>query len=287
MKSAASLDHIIILVPASFLTSPPAELSSQYTITPGGTHADGKTSNNLIVFRDGSYIELIAFNEPEAETRKDHWWGDKDYGVIDWALTTDQAGDADGIPAAVEERLGKVGKGVTDKYAYNKPVDGGRKRPNGTEIKWRVTFPRTDGGLKRGDIPFWCHDVTDRKLRAPVDDEKAITHPCGAIGIQKLCIAGPEARAKELQEVYTAISGSSTGHMIAEDMRLPWVHKTGKISDEECDVMITPDPLKTYSDGENLAVSAIYTRIGRAKCEMAEFPTLDFPRRSSRLQQAS
>jgi len=57
----ALLDHVIILVPSSIIDSPPEWLTKHFTITQGGTHADGKTHNSLIVFQDGSYIELIAF----------------------------------------------------------------------------------------------------------------------------------------------------------------------------------------------------------------------------------
>lgn len=40
----------------------------------GGKHADGKTENKLILFRDGTYLELIAFVNDDPEKRKGHWW---------------------------------------------------------------------------------------------------------------------------------------------------------------------------------------------------------------------
>ena len=41
-------------------------------MTPGGEHADGLTRNALIPFKDGSYLELIAFVDPE-NTRDNVW----------------------------------------------------------------------------------------------------------------------------------------------------------------------------------------------------------------------
>jgi hypothetical protein len=44
-----------------------------FAVTPGGEHADGLTRNALIPFEDGSYLELVAFLDPE-DTR-DNVWG--------------------------------------------------------------------------------------------------------------------------------------------------------------------------------------------------------------------
>lgn len=56
-------------------------------IQPGGKHADGRTENRLVVFRDGTYLELIAFIDDAPEKRRGHWW-DRAFGVVDYALTT-------------------------------------------------------------------------------------------------------------------------------------------------------------------------------------------------------
>ena len=69
-----SSSHIIILVPYEFLTSPPSWLTSAFTLSPGGRHADNRTENRLILLADGSYIELIAFINDDPALREGHWW---------------------------------------------------------------------------------------------------------------------------------------------------------------------------------------------------------------------
>jgi hypothetical protein len=36
-------------------------------------HGDNKTENKLIIFADGSYIELIAFIDDDPKLRDGHW----------------------------------------------------------------------------------------------------------------------------------------------------------------------------------------------------------------------
>src|SRR4051812_20256347 len=116
-----SLDHIILLVSHSTLTSLPQFLTKNFTVTPGGRHADNLTENVLICFRDGVYIELIAFI-PGQEGRETHWWGNKkEGGIIDFAFTGESA---EGNWEAVNGRLAGKEVGVR----YEKPVKGGRIR---------------------------------------------------------------------------------------------------------------------------------------------------------------
>ncbi|OCL03243.1 hypothetical protein AOQ84DRAFT_392409, partial [Glonium stellatum] len=74
------LDHIVILLPHADLLNPPAWLTKHFTISPGGRHADNRTENKLILFQDGSYIELIAFIDDDPARRAGHWWGDASPG---------------------------------------------------------------------------------------------------------------------------------------------------------------------------------------------------------------
>ena len=72
-SSNALLDHFILHVPYAYLSDPPSWIKDHFTITPGGEHADGLTANTLVLFRDGTYIELIAWT-PKAndENKKGH-----------------------------------------------------------------------------------------------------------------------------------------------------------------------------------------------------------------------
>jgi hypothetical protein len=57
--------------------------------------------------------------------------------------------------------------------------DGGRKRSDGIEIRWR------SADVEGGKSPFLIEDVTPRNLRVP-DDIATITHANGVTGIAKL-----------------------------------------------------------------------------------------------------
>ena len=196
-----NLDHIIILVPYKDLAEPPQWLTKNFTITPGGRHADGKTENRLICFQDGSYIEWIAFIDDNPELRKGHHW-DKPFGIVDFAFTT--ADGANKNFADLQTRL-RATKGCD--VRYEEPKQGGRKREDGVELQWQVTFPNTTNGYQRGELPFFCHDITSRSLRVP-SSAQSTTHPSFAYGIKELTVFVPETRVKALIQAYSAIFDS-------------------------------------------------------------------------------
>ncbi|CAA9956668.1 Glyoxalase bleomycin resistance protein dioxygenase superfamily [Pyrenophora teres f. maculata] len=170
-----SLDHLILFLPlnpSTTLPQIPSSLTTSFTLTPGGHHADGATSNTLILLQDGCYIELISFCN--ASLAEHHWWGPNANftGWKDWCLTN-------ALPATENQKL------VAGSHAD--PIRGGRQRPDGVKVEWDVTFPHGDKGGQgsRGRIPFFCHDVTPREVRVPVDEQKS-THPCGALGVKEI-----------------------------------------------------------------------------------------------------
>jgi hypothetical protein len=199
-----SLDHIILLVPHSTLTSLPSFLTKNFTITPGGRHADNLTENVLICFLDGVYIELIAFI-PEMEGREHHWWGGKEEGgIIDFAFTGPEEESAEDNWKTVNERLGSADVGVR----FERPLKGARLRGDGKEVRWHVTFPELPEGTRyqRGALPFFCHDDTKRELRVPAEKEN-VEHSCGAQGIRSLTVYINEDMVAELRKVYGAVLG--------------------------------------------------------------------------------
>jgi len=191
------LDHIVILIPYASLLTLPSWIPKNFALTPGGTHSGGQTANRLVCFQDGSYLEFISFVNDDPKNREGHCWGDCKSGIIDFAFTS---GDADKNWEGVDKGLKEGNSGVR----YEKPRDGGRKRPDGKEIKWKVTWPVAGGelGLRRGEAPFFCHDVTERELRVPTANT---THPTLAYGINKISIYVPPERATLLAEAYEAI----------------------------------------------------------------------------------
>lgn len=136
-----------------------------FTVTPGGTHADGQTHNALIAFTDGSYIELIAFIQPEQPSMH-YWWPRlaEGEGLEDFCLASnDLAADADRWRAE-----GLMAQG---------PNDGGRVRPDGEQLRWHTV--RFDQPTGDATLPFVIEDVTPRDLRVASGEatNHALTSP--------------------------------------------------------------------------------------------------------------
>ncbi|GAA5821975.1 hypothetical protein JCM3770_003030 [Rhodotorula araucariae] len=182
-----ALDHIIVLISHATLHALPKELTAAFTVTPGGTHADGLTENKLIIFADGSYIELIAFlPSVSPSARAAHWWGRKADGLIDFAITSPC------LPTSFPT-------------AYDAPQAGGRTRPDGVGVEWVVTFP-SPARFERGAVPFWCHDTTPRALRVP-DDPPRTAHPARVRGVAGLTVRVPRVAADDARKVYGELAG--------------------------------------------------------------------------------
>ena len=147
------LDHVVMVV--RDLDSATDDYRRRgFTVTPGGEHADGLTHNALIPFADGSYLELVAFHEPRREVT--HRW---------WKIAADGGG-----------------------LVANPPAQGGRTRPDGTELKWRtaVLVP---------PLPFLIEDLTPRDLRVPGGAQTQ--HANGATGIALVAIGAHDVAEAE------------------------------------------------------------------------------------------
>lgn len=202
------LDHIVILVSYDDLQEIPHRLKDSLTVIDGGTHADGVTLNKLIIFADGTYIEIIAFQKGvDPNKRKQHRWGLLEEGsIVAYAHTLPEEGQF----SIIQKRVADEGVGVT----YRDPVSGGRIRPDGVELKWAVASVHGPDGapLQPGVAPFWCLDRTPRELRVPYqgEDKAYTTHPSGARGVSKLRVEIPEADLSVLGKVYQGIHGSDS-----------------------------------------------------------------------------
>ena len=163
------IDHLVILVPKlEDAMQRYRELGFQ--VLPGGEHPYG-THNALVAFQDGSYLELIAFQEPEKP--HDHRWYrflDRP-GLVDFAILAEN----------VETELARVrAAGIP----YEGPKPGARKRPDGEQLEWRSAPPPDD---RTGELPFLIDDVTDRALRVPGGD--GARHENNVNGVGSLVVA--------------------------------------------------------------------------------------------------
>ena len=282
-----SSSHIIILVPYEFLTSPPSWLTSAFTLSPGGRHADNRTENRLILLADGSYIELIAFINDDPALREGHWWvsgnkriqsplhrqveptllllpQDKPYGIVDWALTSTDEEEPD--VKAINSRLEK--KDSPARYA--EPVAGGRTRSDGVDLKWKVTFPT---GVERGVVPFWCHDVTEREKRVPISPE-ATRHASGALGVAGVRVSVDDGRVGAVRSSVQAIVGNDECVLGAPNavqrLKEPWVRVQAAEAEEEGSgsVLKLALVLQTAGGGGSNAPRDIRQRVGDGQVDI-------------------
>src|SRR5215212_7159020 len=169
------LDHLVILVSDLELASADYERLG-FAVTPGGEHADGLTRNALVPFEDGTYFELVSFLDPEDPT--DNVWGWRGFylqeGLIDYCAASDDL-DSD------VRRLESLG------FVVDGPDDGGRRLPDGAQIRWRSARIRQEARL----LPFLIEDLTPRERRVP--GGPAAEHQNGATGVSRLEISSPNA----------------------------------------------------------------------------------------------
>ncbi len=180
------LDHVVIAV-GDLGEAVEGYRALGFTVVIGGRHP-GRTSHNaLVVFEDGSYLELIAWTAPGPAER---WYNEHARhgdGYMDFALVPGDTGQA-----IAEARA----RGLT----LDGPIDGGRVRPDGQQLKWQT------GRQATFDLPFLCGDVTPRPLRVP---EGALRkHANGVTGIATLAVAVRDLGASVAR--YRALLGDDT-----------------------------------------------------------------------------
>lgn len=190
----------------------------------GGEHAGGKTHNALIVFQDGTYLELLAPTTPallENPDPVDHsnflflFAGGE--GLVAYALHSDNL-EAD--VTAMQSR------GV----AITLRPPNGRARPDGQLLQWRSAM-LDDGSMS----PFFIQDITPRTLRV-TDDPTLTTQPNGIKGIRQITISTQDI--SDAVDQYTAMLAKNAEVESQDNVRL----KLGGVS-----MLITTKPTERSS----------------------------------------
>ena len=107
-------------------------------------------------------------NSPERNARESHPWSSKQPGWIDFAFlgfgSSNPPEDTNvDLADVINSHAEDEGSGVR----YEKSVPGGRTRPDGEVLKWKITAPNASRH-GRGLLPFFCGDVTERRLRVRI-----------------------------------------------------------------------------------------------------------------------
>ncbi len=188
------IDHIVVVV-EELESAIQSYTLAGFTVVRGGKHSIG-THNALIAFADGTYIELIAFQNPIPG----HPWQtalEKGGGIIDFCMRTDN------LEADVEA-IRRAGATMGEPSAMT------RDRPDGYRLSWVLAIPQAPFN---GQVPFLIKDETPRDERVPRDR----THQNGAVGLATLAIAvedpGATARyyARVLGRPGTPVSHAELG----------------------------------------------------------------------------
>lgn len=187
-----ALDHVVVVV-ASLDGATAAFRDAGFTVVPGGRHEGLPTGNALVVFADGTYLELLATLDPRArddlrELRAGEGWGRHLHessalarrflpglagpdGVTDFALRV----------AGIDRLAGEARRRG---HPLTGPVEFGRRRPDGEALAMKLLFPAHDG------LPFLIEDRTPIALRVPAD-AAVRTHANGARGLSRVDVRVP------------------------------------------------------------------------------------------------
>lgn len=185
------IDHLILAV--DDLDAAMQNFTSHgFTVRFGGIHASGATHNALITFQDGTYLELMA---PTGQMAKPNT---ADYTFLfsrgeGWAGFCLSSDDLPADAALIRSHGGNIGK----------IGEGGRVRPDGTEMRWRSAW------IDELALPFVMQDLTSRNLRV-TDDATLTAHDNGATGIASLTVTdSPWSVPVPLNQRFEAVFGAS------------------------------------------------------------------------------
>ncbi|KAJ7118918.1 glyoxalase-like domain-containing protein [Mycena epipterygia] len=210
------LDHIVHLTPPGTVHETAEQFRQLgFKVIDGGVHADGLTANSLVIIADSVYLELICFTKPpeayppsspSRRKRESHKWAARAPGWIDYAFLGNGALEA---PRRISDIINGR-RDASDPPLYLEEVPGGRTRPDGEILQWLITAPAKANSI----LPFFCGDVTDRRLRVPTIPDSNAHHPCGAQGIAHIRLLTSEANfptvVKELSVVVAGPPASRT-----------------------------------------------------------------------------
>ena len=208
-QNALFFDHAILVV--QDLESATRQFQGMgFTVIPGGIHAGELTHNALIVFKEGTYLELLApysrrkyrslrllnrldliASHPSARTPLGRRFAEsllRGQGINDFALGTSNLVNV--IVQAGVRGLDLEG-----------PAPGGRVRPDGLPVSWQTGCPPTR------DLPFLIEDATQREVRVPGGEASEHANQVKGVAAVKIIVADLAASTAR----YAALLGKQPG----------------------------------------------------------------------------
>ncbi|KAL3456492.1 hypothetical protein BJX64DRAFT_294040 [Aspergillus heterothallicus] len=256
------IDHLLLQFTQEGFETLPTWIADNFTVIDGGIHTGGLSRNKLIIFGDGTYLELYNWiTKPED-------WRARLPG--DFALTTLEPITAEAsqerIVKALSSTPGDGGVGVT----YSPPRDGGRKNAEGFDVRWKIVKPeytKADGTpgdefypRGRTDAPFFCHDITPRTRRVTYDLSSVTQHPSGATGIERIEVLVPKGELSRFKDVYASIIGAApqeSDNAVEFHLSAPGIHSfSGSLLIQEAET--TDDKQLLLNKG--IGISALVLR---------------------------
>lgn len=161
------LDHVVIL--SGPLEHEIARFSALgFVVQRGGSHPRWGTENALLVLGDGTYLEFLALRDEAAGTHR--LWRRPDGTLRPRGTFSAFALGVTDLAAAVA-RLRRAG------IPCSEPETGGRLRPDGRRLTWRLAFSTLPG------LPFLIEDITPRHDRVPPPPPGSLNAACTLTGI--------------------------------------------------------------------------------------------------------
>ena len=205
-------DHAIILV-NDLYKSIDHHKAAGFNPFFGGVHAGGKTHNALIVFADGSYLELLAPTSPALLDTIDP----NDHSSFLFLLA--QGEGLGGYALLSNDLVSDVEAMKLRGLDVSLKSSNGRARPDGQELRWRTAT------LNNGTMtPFFLQDETPRSLRVP-DDTATTTQPNGIRRISNLTIAVPDLvvgirQVEQMTGIQSTSVDETTAHILLDNVKL-------------------------------------------------------------------
>lgn len=142
-----------------------------FTVLRGGVHANRATHNALVVFTDGTYLELLART---GETPVP--------AAIDFSRLLDRGEGLVGFALRTEDIEAESARVTANGFKVGDVIPMARRREDGRVVQGKLAL------IDDGFAPFLFQDVTPRDWRIP-NDAAVTTHDNRAVGLRGVEIA--------------------------------------------------------------------------------------------------